>query len=78
MHTGTLWGHLVQGQIPKAFRRFLHEPVGEYSGDTYLPKWVCVFIAAGHWTDESINLVANDPDMQIAFALEYDIAWGKE
>lgn len=72
VHTGDLWEHLVQGQIPKIFQRFLRQ-IPSSLGDSYLPKWVCSIIIAGHWTEESVTMVANDTELQIALAVEYDI-----
>ena len=72
VNTGNLWVHLVAGQIPKPFVRFIRE-VTEGAGGNYLPKWVCALIVAGNWTEELIKRVEDDPELQIAFALEYDI-----
>jgi len=77
-----LWEHLVEDQVPKAFQRFVREiselarrdfSNGKVDKYVCLPKWVCAMIIAGHWTDASIKRVETDPELQVAFALEYDI-----
>lgn len=60
---------LLRLGVPPRFQRFIHVEAEE----TWLPIWVVSLINMGNWTDESIKRVEEDRDLQIAFALEYDI-----
>lgn len=68
-------------EIPKSFKRFVlsvnsgHDPNWSRSifEEEWLPKWVCALIVEGHWTAESISNVEKNKELQIAFAMEYDL-----
>lgn len=70
----------IGAQVPSAFRRFVRRYPADRSGPgkemldaDFLPKWVFSLILLGSWSNQSIKTVEDNPDFQVALALEYDI-----